>query len=125
MRIVLFILIVIFFVLLSNAQSIAIQKKVKNNFRDSSVFLLNTGIDHSMQESFGASEESTANQTFIPSVLNSSRDLFSATAAFHFNNSKEARALLHSLPSKLMITKILDKLIHIVPFPSFGKEGKN
>lgn len=48
-----------------------------------------------------------------------------SAAAFHFNNSKEARALLHSLPSKLLITKIMDKLIHIVPFPSFGKEGKN
>ncbi len=47
-----------------------------------------------------------------------------SAAAFHFNNSKEARALLRNLPSKLLITKMLDKLIHIVPFPSFGKEGK-
>jgi trehalose 6-phosphate synthase/phosphatase len=46
-----------------------------------------------------------------------------SAAAFHFNNAKEARALLSNLPSKLLITKILDKLIHIVPFPSFGKEG--
>lgn len=88
MRIVLLILICIFFVLVCNAQSIAIQKKVKNNFGDSSVVLLNAGIDHSLQESFGASEESTANQTFIPSVLNSNRDLFSATAAFHFNSRR-------------------------------------
>ena len=48
-----------------------------------------------------------------------------SAAAFHFNNSKEARALLRNLPSKLLITKVLDKLIHIVPYPSFGKEGKN
>ncbi len=80
-----FILFNILLVLPSNAQSIAIQKKVKNNFGDSTVVLLNAGIDHSIHESFGVSEESNANQTFIPSVLNSSRDLFSATAAFHFN----------------------------------------
>jgi trehalose 6-phosphate synthase/phosphatase len=45
-----------------------------------------------------------------------------SAAAFHFNNSKEARALLRNLPSKLLITKILDKLLHIVPYPSFGRE---
>jgi trehalose 6-phosphate synthase/phosphatase len=48
-----------------------------------------------------------------------------SAAEFHFNNSKEARALLSNLPSKLLITKILDKLIHIVPYPSFSKQDKN
>ncbi len=85
MRIGLIILFNILLVPLSNAQSIAVQKKVKNNFGDSTTVLLNAGIDHSIHESFSASEESSAHQTFIPSVLNSSRDLFSATAAFHFN----------------------------------------
>ncbi|MGF2414235.1 MAG: bifunctional alpha,alpha-trehalose-phosphate synthase (UDP-forming)/trehalose-phosphatase, partial [Ferruginibacter sp.] len=48
-----------------------------------------------------------------------------SAAAFHFNNSTEARALLRNLPSKLLITKMLDKLIHIVPYPSFGRQEKN
>lgn len=48
-----------------------------------------------------------------------------SAAEFHFNNSKEARNLLRNLPSKLLITKILDRLIHIVPYPSFGKQEKN
>ncbi len=48
-----------------------------------------------------------------------------SAAEFHFNSSREARALLRNLPSKLLITKILDRLIHILPYPSFGKQEKN
>lgn len=48
-----------------------------------------------------------------------------SAAEFHFNNSSEARALLGNLPSKLLITKLLDRLIHIVPYPSFGRQEKN
>jgi len=48
-----------------------------------------------------------------------------SAAEFHFNNSDEARVLLSNLPSKLLITKILDRLIHIVPYPSFGRQEKN
>ena len=48
-----------------------------------------------------------------------------SAAEFHFNNSTEARALLRNLPSKLLITKVLDKLLHIVPYPSFGRQEKD
>ncbi len=112
MRLGVFILFNILFGLLSTAQSIAIQKKVKNNFGDSTTVLLNVGIDHSIHESFNASEESNANQIFIPSVLNSSRDLFSATAAFHFNirryrlrgySSNMFQAIINDIPMSQLV----------------------
>ncbi|MBS1511256.1 MAG: bifunctional alpha,alpha-trehalose-phosphate synthase (UDP-forming)/trehalose-phosphatase [Bacteroidetes bacterium] len=45
-------------------------------------------------------------------------------AAYNCNSYKEARQLLHSLPSRHLLSKWLDKLIHIVPYPEFGRESK-
>ena len=42
-------------------------------------------------------------------------------AEYYFNTVEEARNLLDNLPSKMFLTKMLDKLIHIVPYPPYSK----
>jgi trehalose 6-phosphate synthase/phosphatase len=44
-----------------------------------------------------------------------------SAAAYCFDTVNEARTLLHNLPAKILLAKMLDKLIHIVPFPPFTK----
>jgi trehalose 6-phosphate synthase/phosphatase len=44
-----------------------------------------------------------------------------SSAEYAFDTVKEARALLNNLPSKMLLTKVLDKLIHILPYPPFTK----
>jgi trehalose 6-phosphate synthase/phosphatase len=44
-----------------------------------------------------------------------------SAAEYCFNTVEEARELLNNLPSKMLLTKMLDKLIHIFPYPPFSK----
>ncbi len=73
-----------------SAQSIAIQKKIKNHFFDSTDFIavLKNNTDFHFPESGTASDEGNATQAFVPSVLHAGRDLFASIAAFHFNTRR-------------------------------------
>ncbi len=44
-----------------------------------------------------------------------------SVAEYCFDSVKEARALLDNLPAKMLLSKMLDALIHIVPYPPFSK----
>lgn len=44
-------------------------------------------------------------------------------AEYYFKDPKEARALLSGLPSKLLISKLLDKVIHIIPYPPYTRSA--
>lgn len=44
-----------------------------------------------------------------------------SAAEYCFNTVEEARGLLDNLPSKMLFTKMLDKLLHILPYPPFTK----
>jgi trehalose 6-phosphate synthase/phosphatase len=44
-----------------------------------------------------------------------------SAAEYSLDNVAHARDLLNSLPSKMLLTKMLDKLIHIFPYPPFTK----
>lgn len=72
------------------SQSIAIQKKIKNHFFDSTDFIavLKSNADFHFSESGTASDEGNATQAFVPSVLHAGRDLFTTIAAFHFNTRR-------------------------------------
>ncbi len=71
---------------IANAQSIAVQKKIKNVFLDSSevMNLLKSTNENELTASSNEEEEGNTTQLYVPSVLNASRDLFANTAAFHF-----------------------------------------
>jgi trehalose 6-phosphate synthase/phosphatase len=47
-----------------------------------------------------------------------------SAAEFYFNNSREARNLLRNLPSRLLVTKMLDKVVHLIPYPPYSKPAK-
>ncbi len=70
----------------ANAQSKAIQQKIKNQFIDSSVAaaVSTSGIDMALGELNTNGDETNTSQPFIPSVLSAGNHLFSSTAAFHF-----------------------------------------
>jgi len=90
MRIFLFIYFLIGLLLNCSAQSLAIQKKIKNQFLDSADFNLafKTSADFHFSEAGNTSDEGNSAQAFVPSVLHASRDLFSSIAAFHFNTRR-------------------------------------
>ena len=71
-------------------QSVAVLKKVKNQFSDSVGLagLISNGTDFHYGESAVSTEEGSSSQAFVPSVLNAGRDLFASTAAFHFNTRR-------------------------------------
>ncbi|MBL7761065.1 MAG: TonB-dependent receptor [Sediminibacterium sp.] len=69
------------------AQSVALHKKVKNQFADSATLnqlLLSTTEIDLTEPASGTDEGYTARQ-LVPSVLHSGKDLFASTASFHFN----------------------------------------
>jgi trehalose 6-phosphate synthase/phosphatase len=45
----------------------------------------------------------------------------SSCAEYYFNTVQEARDLLRNLPRKILLTKILDKLLHLLPYPPYSK----
>lgn len=75
-------------------------------------FILAMGDDTTDEDMFRAAKE-----TAFTIKIGQHR----SSAEYCFDNVKEARALLHNLPSKLFISKMLDMLIHIVPYPPFSK----
>ncbi len=44
-----------------------------------------------------------------------------SAAEYCFDTVKEARSLLYNLPSKMLLSKMLDRLIHILPYPPYTK----
>lgn len=85
MRMFLFIIFCIAFSLL-NAQSIAVYKKIKNHFIDSIELAssLHEASIHQFAASGDLDDGIKSSESFVPSVLNANRDLFTNTAAFHF-----------------------------------------
>jgi trehalose 6-phosphate synthase/phosphatase len=44
-----------------------------------------------------------------------------SAAEYSFDTVKEARALLDNLPAKMLLSKMFDRLIHILPYPPYTK----
>ncbi len=44
-----------------------------------------------------------------------------SSAEYYFKDSKEARSLLRNLPAKMLLSKMLDKVMHIIPYPPYSR----
>jgi len=69
------------------AQSVALHKKVKNQFADSATLsqLLQSTTEMDLAEPASGTDEGNTARQLVPSVLQSGKDLFASTASFHFN----------------------------------------
>jgi len=76
--------------LMIHAQSPAVARQIKNQFADSAslIQLLRSGTDIDFAEPASGAEEGNAASQLVPSVLHSGKDLFAATASFHFNTRR-------------------------------------